>query len=406
MLHRLGQRLGSVAPVLPAADRAAASAHMNAAPAVEAVVHGDGAAVERHGEGDDLEGGAGLVGVGQGLVAPLARLRLPQQLLGLLGRGGRVDHGLRLGADGKKIVQIIAVERGHGEDRAGVHIHGDGAGAVLNVVVRDGLLQMLFDIILDRRIERQHQVAAVLAGLKILVAAQQQLRAVGVRQAQRAAAGAGQRLIVHGLDALETGVVGADKADHMAGKRRIRVIAAAVRLEMHAVQAVLQLEGAHRVGLLALHAPLDRHIPGAGLPALFEHRLLVDVQDFRKAPGDQRPVLAVLVDLRRTEEDVFHRGAERQGLPLPVIDPAARDHRGRLAQLLADRQLLVIIMVGDLQPVEPQDQQHKGRHAENRHQRQDAAQHPAVRRAVGSLFRHKSLRRIPFVLCIFHGLSD
>ena len=73
----------------------------------------------------------------------------------------RVDDRLRLLAHCQKIIWVIPVKRSHCEYSSRVDVHRDRACAVERIVIDDGLTQMLFDKILDRRIDRRDNVAAI-----------------------------------------------------------------------------------------------------------------------------------------------------------------------------------------------------------------------------------------------------
>ena len=178
------------------------------------------------------------------------------------------------------MVQIIAVDGGHGQNPAGIHVHGDGPCAVLDVVILHGLFQVLFHIVLYGGVHRQHQVIAVLAGAVLLKGAEQQLCAVGVGGPQGPSGAAGKGGVVFGLDPFQAGVVHAHKADEMAGKAGIGVIALGVRLQADALQAVFRLEAADLIRLLCLHLPGHGHIPGAGTARLFQYIIVVKPKDF------------------------------------------------------------------------------------------------------------------------------
>ena len=167
---------------------------------------------------------------------------------------------------------------------------------------------------------------------------------------------------------------------------------------MDALQVILAFEAADPVRLLPLDPALDRHVPRAGLSGLLQHFLIVQSQDPGQAAGNQRAVLAVLIDLRRAEIDVLHRGADGEQRSPSIVDPAARTRSRRFTELLADRQRLIVIMVRDLQPVQPRDQDRKGDQAAQDRQRQNPAQHLAARTAGNAalvrFFRHMSLPQI------------
>ena len=261
MLNRLRERLRTVAAGLPALQRVGSAEHIRAAAAVEggAVVHQT--FLQRHGQRDDLECGAGLIRIGQRLVAPLKLLRRAEQLRRFLVAFRCVDLRLCLLADSLIVVQVKVAERGHAQNCAGVGVHGDRRRAVLHVVVLHGLLQVLFHVILDRRVERERHVLAVGGVVIILVIDEEHIRAVAVRGAHHASLAAGQRVVIAVFNAGQAAVVRSDKADDVRGQTAVRIIALGVRLDLDADDVVLFLERAHLIRDVALHLARDDLIP-------------------------------------------------------------------------------------------------------------------------------------------------
>ena len=166
MPHRLLEVLTAMAEFIGAVDEPVAD--LQAAITGEIAVEVDDPLLQAHGEGEDLEGGAGLVGVVDTAVAPLLQLRLAQGCFEvLLGNGGVLLHGRQLfrlqgiGNNGE-VVEVVARVGGHGQDAPGVGVHNDAEAAVLDVVFFNALLQRLFRKALDGGVEGEVQVAAVL----------------------------------------------------------------------------------------------------------------------------------------------------------------------------------------------------------------------------------------------------
>ena len=337
-----------MAPAFPAADGAGAADDIDGAGAVKAVLHAHRPLLQGHGQCDDLEGGARLIGVGQGLVPPLAGLGLAQQPGALFLRFTGVDNGHVRIADRQKVVQIIAAQGGHGQDLPGVHIHGDGAGAVLNIVICHGLLQVLFHIVLDGLINGGDHVEAVLAGVIFLKLGEQQFCSHGVGGPDCPAGTAGKGFVILGFDPLKAVVIRAHKADQMAGQRGIGVIPLGIRLQADTPQAILALERANRIGLLLFQLPGHRHIPAALLPGFFVYLIITQTQNLGQAPGDQSPVLPVHLDFLGTEINVIHRRTHRKGVHIGVVNGAPHGGAGHGAQLLLNGHALILFMVYDL----------------------------------------------------------
>ena len=251
------------------------------------------------------------------------------------------------------MIGVVVPQGRHGEDGPGVDVHGDGPRAVERVVIQHRLAQMLFDIVLDARVDGGKEILPVLSGAVLLIASQQHLSPVGVGGAQAPARRAGEGVVIAGLDALEPVVVRAHKAQQMAGEAAVGVIAPGVGLEADAADMVFGLESSDLGGLVGFDLARRGHIPAPLASGLLVELVIVKAEDFRKTPGDQFPVLAVGLDLGRAQIDVVHRGADREDVPVAVVDPPARRRAGGLAQLLGDGQVFVKRVIRNLQLVKP-----------------------------------------------------
>ena len=107
----------------------------------------------------------------------------------------------------------------------------------------------------------------------------------------------GEGVVVARLDALEAVVVGADKAQQVAGEPPVRVIALGVGLKAHAADFVFGLEAADRVRLVGLDLAGDGDIPAAPPPGFFIDVPIIKPQDLGQLPRDEGAVLAVCFDL-------------------------------------------------------------------------------------------------------------
>ena len=220
MLQALRQRLHAVSLRFPAvtAFLAQVAGHLDEAAAVKLGVQRHGALLQRHGDGDRLEGGAGLIHLLHGLVAPLCLLRLLEDRAAhdLVRR--LLHLGLDAVADLLIIVQVKVVQRDHAEDLAGPNVHRDGGGAVSNAEILRGLLQVLLHVILDRPVDRGDDAVAVLRVEIVLKFRVEHVGAIGVFCPHHAARGAGQHAVQAEFQTGEAAVFIADKADHMAGQ--------------------------------------------------------------------------------------------------------------------------------------------------------------------------------------------
>ena len=347
MLDGLRQVLTAVAGRFPALERIGTAEHVRAAAAVKRRIFIDHALFERHGQRDDLERRAGLVGVRQGLVAPLLRLRGGEHLGLLVGIRFGVNGLLILVADLLIVVQVKVAERDHAENGAAVGVHGDGRGAILHVVVLDRLLQVLFEVILDRGVDGQVHVVALCLIVVVLVVDKEHIRATVIRRADDAPGAAGQIAVIALLQAVEAVVVLPDEADDVRGQIAVGVIALRVRLDLHAGEVVLLLERAHFFRHFRLDLALDDLIPAVGILRHGQDLIIIDVEDLGKFARDQLRIFFVLDDLGRADEDRIGRGVHGQDLAVRIVDRAARGRDLRRAHLLVDRHFFVLVMVYD-----------------------------------------------------------
>lgn len=86
-------------------------------------------------------------------------------------------------ADVEKIIKVISAYRRHCKYLPGFHIHRDSARSVLNVVILDGLIQRLFNIMLDREVNRCYKIKAIFGTGVALVLVKQKIGAVGIGKA-------------------------------------------------------------------------------------------------------------------------------------------------------------------------------------------------------------------------------
>ena len=244
---------------------------------------------------------------------------------------------------------------------------------------------MLFHIVLNARVDGSHEIAAVLAGAVFLVAFEQHLPAVGVGGPETPARRAGKGFVISRLDPLEAVIVGADKAQQMAGKPAVRVITLAVGLEADAAELVLGLEAADLSRRVRFDLAGDSDVPAAAAPGFFVDLVIVEAKDFRQSPCDERAVLAVRFDLGGTEIDVIHRGAYRQDVAVAVVDNAALRRARYGPQLLGDGQFLVEAVFRDLQMIKSCKQNGKSAHAEYRREHRAPSEHlpSGTRRGLG-----------------------
>ena len=426
---------------LGAVDGQMPALHLHRAGAVEGGIHVDDALFQRRGQGDGLEGGAGLIGGVHALVAPggLNSVGLGVCHSGVIlllgGKGHFLALQIRQGlielfdeffiGQGAVVIGIIAGEGGHGDNGTGIHIHDDTGGTVFRVELGDHAFHAGFQCRLHIGVQRQHQILAVLCVIILLILVQK-FRAAGVSRRDGKAGGSLQCSFILGFQTHATLIFAVDKANDIGRQFRIGVVALGVRLEPHAQNALLLLFG-HFIALfidLAVDESADlvgdilfgllgqSFIHGIGL---FHFRLndrLVDIQDAGKTPGNislipkarrivglpllgglQCSLLDVLFLLFHVFQDLFGRDVHRFGgggngqhMLIPVVNRAAgsRDHGA--AGLLIHRFGTKVIVLVDLQIVKLQKQHHKGHNAQKRHHQNGPAADDLVGAAGGIAF--------------------
>ena len=438
--HRLFQRLETVPPFFGAVD--GPFSHLHGAGAVEGGIHVDHTLLQSGGQGDGLEGGAGLVGGVDALVPPLglhgAGLgRADRRLVLLLGGVGhalglqRRQRGLQLGFQGvvvqcSVVIQVIVGIRGHTYDGPGVHVHHDAGGAVFGVELLDHGLHALFQGSLDIDVHGQHQVIAVFRVEDLLIALVQQLRTGGVFGCHRHTGGALQLGVVLGLQPHAALIIGIHKADDIGAQAAVWVDALGIRVHPNALELFPLLfrdfiallvdlavdEPPDFVGLGLLHLFPNVLIHGIGLGhALFDPGL-VHLQDAAEAPRDVRLVpefrrgiglplfrrlcLGVLDalllffhkggDLLGGDVDLLRRGGDCQHIAVAVIDGTpGRGDRGA-AGLLVHSSFPHLVMPVNLEVIQLPEQRQEGAYAQYNHQQCCPGPHHTVGPAGGVTF--------------------
>ena len=366
--HGLDQRLKAVTGLVGAVDGVVGD--VDEAAAVDGGVHVDDALLQRGGQRQDLEGGAGLVGVVQRLVAPLEQLHVGQRALAPL---HPLQQGLIL--HGGKVVEVVVGVGGHGQNAAGFGVHDDAGGAVGGGELVGHGLKALFQIVLDGGVQRQRQVAAVLGGEVLLVGVHHVVAGVVLGGHHKAALPL-QLLLVAGLQPVQAGVLVAHEADDVGRQRAVGIVALGVGHQMDAHDLVFVDVGADGVGRVLLGAELDDLVLGIGVVHAPADGGGVAAQDLGEAGGQRvlRPrhgsVLVVdgPVDLQRGEDDRLGAGGNGHDVAGAVIDGAAGGGDHRAAGLLAHRLALQLLVADDLQVEQLEEQQHEHAHAHNEHQ--------------------------------------
>ena len=279
--HRLCQSLVSVAAAGGAAD--GPGVYLHTAAAVKGGIFVNDALLQTGSQHDGLEGRAGLVGVGNGLVGPLGvdcvgiglliglligerRLFLLCQLSplflglpdGILHRflGGRfnlfgllVHLGKQCGvSDGAVIVQVKVGTHGHAQDGAGIALHCDDHAAVLGLIPGAVLLQIALAICLYGRVDGQVDIIAIFR-IVVVLEKVHQVSAHAVFRRDHQAGGAGQLALKLGFQAVGAAAV-VGKADDLSGKAGIGIVPLGIGLE---IDTAGQMVGVDQFPDLCLH---------------------------------------------------------------------------------------------------------------------------------------------------------
>ena len=370
--HGLDQGLQAVTGLVGAVD--GLSGDGDKAAAVDGGVLVDDTLLQRGGQRQDLEGGAGLVSVVQRLVAPLKQLHLRQRVLAA---GDALLQGLVL--HGGEVIQVIVGVGGHGQDAAGVDVHDDACGAVGGSELIGHILQTLFQIVLDGGVQRQRQVAAVLGGEVLFIGVHHVVAGV-VLGGHHQTALTLQLLLVAGLQPVQAGVVIAHEADDMGGQGAVGIVALGVGHQMDAHDLVLIDIGADGVGNLLVSAELDQLVLGLGVvhAAADGGGVAVQYLGQTRSQGVLGPghgivlVIDGAVDLQRGEDDGLGAGGDGHDVAAAVVDGAAGGSDHRAAGLLVHGLALQLLMADDLKVEQLKKQQHEHADAHDEHQHEGA----------------------------------
>ena len=343
----------------------------------------DDAFFQRHRQRDHLENGAGIVGVRDRLVAPVTRqrralrlsLRFGDQLLflGIADIVGilfiffdisvfdqilgvdRVDLLFLIRVDGKGIVEVKAVDRSHREDLAGVNVHHDAYAALMDLVVDNALLHVLFHDALDGLVDRQHQRAAV-DRADVLVVVKGHLGRDTVLSRNDTTGRTREIIVVLELYAPQTLILGTGEADDRRREVAVGIVALIVveqrdhtRLLILFTQLILQLDDLILFG--TFDPALDRDIVGVLLGILQQLRF-IEAQDLREPLCDISALFIALfaaVKVRRSHDDAPNGRRLRQDLAVRIIDRSALCGDRRIGHLLFDRFTLELFALYQLQ---------------------------------------------------------
>ena len=335
--------------------------HILAAVAEKGLISADNPLLQGCGDGEDLGGGAGLVGVADTVISPQL---IPGLHLLLVAHGVNLRLGIPHG-EVPGIVQVVHPVRGHGQNLAGVRIHhhhadvlGAGGGHPLVNVLLHHLLHVQVDggdhgVAVDRRLDHRLQIGVV------------------VQVAVLPAVGPGENTVVGLLNApVARGPVAGGEAQNRAGRVVVGVIPFIFLLKPDAVDLFLLLRRDVALGECLVHL-----VPGGLKPLLLIHRQLPGVADvgavriFQDQVGELRlvvaegcgqgrgggvqifilPVLGIVAvhDLPGVDDEVVHLIAHRQISPVPVhnVPPLVGDRPAVIAGVLVQHNLGVLLVI-------------------------------------------------------------
>ena len=322
------QALGAVAGLFGAVEGLIPALDHDGAGTAEGGVHVHRALLQCRRQGDGLEGGAGLVGVGDAAVAPLESLGpvldgLDGLAVILLFFKGvffllqrlqlRIHGGQELFIPDSAVIGGVEVGvGGHGDNCSGVYLHDDAGAAVFGVVCLQHALHVLLKRRLNPGVQGQHHVVPVLRVDDLLIV-EGQVRVAGVLGGHGVAGGALQHVVELGLQAVGPLVLTVDKAHHVGRQGAVGVVPPGVQLQKDPLEgrrglfrirqqpgpAVLVDKGelpalivdlavheaADLVGHVLLHPSGNPLILGRGHGRKTQDLLFLHAQDPAQAPG-------------------------------------------------------------------------------------------------------------------------
>ena len=373
------------------------------ASAIEGAVVVDDAFLQRGGHHHRLEGGPGLIGQPHVLIGPLLELGVTQCLgVLLLADGGVVFQLLQLGRLGGVhnavgVVEVIVRRAGHGQHRPGVRFHHQAEAAVGDIKLLNALLQRLLCVHLDGGVNGGVDVVAV-HRVGIAGVSRRHLRSRGVFGGDDLPVLARQVQVVQGLQAIRALVGLVDKADDLGGHGGVGIVSFGVGGQVEAsLQIVLVNKGADLVGHVVLHLFRQHLVGRLGLLQPGHDILPVQAQNLGHLVGDEIigglhlglllrlyggfgagiAKLVLFVHLHRgqhvpgREDDILHRAADGQDIPVGIVDGAPVGRGGNLPGLLGDGLILQLLMLHHLELPELAKEDAKGEDPKNAAEHQD-----------------------------------
>ena len=293
------------------------------------------------------------------------------------------------------IVGIVASQCGHAQHLAGVDIHDDAEGAVEHIILFDGLLQVLLQIVLHRHIQGQNQGIAVGSVVVFFIGIEHLGAAVSLGGDDRAGVSREGGVVV-GLQAFAAHVVRIHKAQHLGGHGAVGIVAPGVELQIDdAGELIVIDELAHLLRRLLGHLALDGAVVILGLGGLLPDKVRVHLQKVREPRGDEvdghrriiflpRLPLFILgldaaLQIVGIDENGLHRGRGGQNVHIAVVDHAPGRGESGASGLVANGHLLILVVIDNHQLVERGHQGDEEDNAAENQQNKRAPQHQPVR---------------------------
>ena len=348
----------AVARLFRAVNGFGPAGHIDVAGTLEGTAFVDQPLFQRHGQRNDLESGSRLIGIVNGLAAPLFELQFAQFFfIGVSLQPFKLRRQTLI-VNRARIIQIIIGQRRHRQNRAGFNIHHDAGGTVFDIVFFYRIFQPLFQIVLNGRIDGQHQAVAILRVI-ILFIFIQHIFATGIFLRHHQASSALQLLFIQRLNAVQTHIVAAYKTNDLAGQGAEGVIAFAVGHQIDALDLLFIDELPHLIRFVLFGLLLDHLVIGFHLIFFFADVLRVYIQNFSQRLCNQILIALIFSNLVGRNENCLCRGGNGQRLPIGIINGAAGSRNGGRAGLLRHRFLLQLLMANNLQIIQPAQKRRK-----------------------------------------------
>ncbi|MPM14948.1 hypothetical protein SDC9_61312 [bioreactor metagenome] len=393
------------------------ASHLHRAGTEEGVLFGDRTLLQRGSKHHGFEGGTRLVGIVEGLVAPLVELGVAEGLeVILLTR--RVFYILQLGylcgvADRPGVVEVVFGGTGHGVNGAGGGIHHDAEAAFPGFEPGDALGEGTLGIVLDGGINGEMKVVAVHRVHVIFIAGEHFGARTGLC-GDDPSVHTRELIVTDGLDAVGAVIVAVYETDYLGGQRGGGIITLGTGRDVEPVgQMVIQHKLPYLGGNLLFYPGGQNLVSGIDFFQMFHDFVRVRTQNGSQAVGDEVvggflpavfggafPVFLFKLLLHQQnipggQDDVVCGGRDGQDVSLRVINGAPVGGDGHVTGLLFDRLGLVKVMIDDLDLPQLDEERPEGNDPEHNHEKKASAKNDPVG-APALWFSVVSLLHVPF----------